>query len=137
MHIKNLFLLFCLVIPSLIFLPSISAQGQYQIRQMTDEVKMALENRRQRYDQLKALKAKGLIGENNRGYLEVLSDQEGAQSLVNEENRDRRIIYETIAEQNDLKQAFETIEKVFAQVQRDKAESGEMIQLENGQWTKK
>jgi uncharacterized protein YdbL (DUF1318 family) len=139
MRVKHFFLscLLGLVVPAMLFPHLTSAQGQYQIREMTDELKTALENRRQRYEALKAMKGRGLIGENNRGYLDVLSDQEGAQRLTSEENRDRRTIYEAIAEQNDLTQASGTIEKVFAQVQRDKAETGEMIQMENGQWTKK
>jgi uncharacterized protein YdbL (DUF1318 family) len=139
MRVKNLFYPFLMGLVVSLMPPAglTSAQGQYQIQEMTDELKTALENRRARYEALKALKGRGLIGENNRGYLEVLSDQQDAKRLASEENRDRQTIYEAIAEQNDLRQASGTIEKVFAQVQRDKAETGEMIQLENGQWAKK
>ena len=118
------------------------AQSKYSIKEMTPEVEAALQNRRDRFDQLKELKQKGIIGENNKGYIEVLtsvadevpSSLEEAQSLVQSENQDRQVIYQTIARQNDLKEAVDTIEKVFAQVQRDKAQPGDKIQDEDGQW---
>lgn len=116
------------------FPQNIFAEGKYDIKEMTPEVKAALENRRSRFDQLKDLKAKGVAGENNRGYVEVLKDDPSARSLVESENNDRRVIYKTIEVQNNLFGAMETIEKVFAQVQRDKASPGDQIQTENGTW---
>ena len=113
------------------------ADGKYDIKEMTPEAKTALENRRDRFDRLKELKAKGAVGENNRGYVEALSDDPDAKSLVEEENQDRRIIYKTIETQNNLSGAMETIEKVFAQVQRDKASPGDKIQTEDGNWVTK
>ncbi len=113
------------------------AEGAYDIKEMTPEVKSALEGRRNRFDQLRELKAKGAIGENNRGYVEVIGDGAGAQSVVDAENSDRRLIYKTIEQQNDLSNALGTIEKVFAQVQRDKASPGDKIQDESGNWTAK
>jgi len=105
----------------------------YHIKQMTPEVEAALESRRERYDQLSRLKASGAVGENNRGYVVAFSD--AAAGVVSLENQDRRIIYSTIAQQNNLGGALETIEKVFAQVQRDKAQPGEKVQMDNGNWT--
>ena len=113
------------------------AQAKYSIKQMTPAVEAALESRRNRFDQLAEFKAKGVIGENNQGYVEFLSGDDAAKILVDAENSNRRIIYQTIAEQNGLKDAIATIEKVFAQVQRDKAQSGERIQTEDGQWVSK
>ncbi len=113
------------------------AQAKYSIKQMTPAVEAALESRRNRFDQLAGFKAKGVVGENNKGYVEYLGGDDAAKALVEAENSDRRVIYQTIAEQNDLKDAIATIEKVFAQVQRDKAQSGEKIQAEDGQWGSK
>jgi len=101
-----------------------AAQENYSIKEMTTKVEQALDGRRNRYDELSVLKASGIIGENNQGYVEVLKEGKEVQSLVDAENQDRRVIYQTIAEQNDLMDARKTIEKVFAQVQRDKAQSG-------------
>ena len=112
-----------------------SAQANYSIKQMTPEVEAALNNRRDRFDALRELKSKGSIGENNSGYVEALSPD--AQDAATAENNDRKVIYQTIAEQNNLKDAIGTIEKVFAQVQREKAQAGDKIQQEDGSWTTK
>ncbi|MBL8012839.1 MAG: YdbL family protein [Candidatus Omnitrophica bacterium] len=115
-----------------------SFAASYDIKEMTPEVKAALDARRGRFDQLASLKAQGAVGENNRGYVEVLKDMGPAQSVVASENQDRKLIYNTIVKQNDLPaNSLTTIEKVFAQVQRDKAASGDSVQNESGAWTKK
>ncbi len=113
------------------------AQGKYSIKEMTPQVQGALENRRDRFDKLKELKASGAIGENNQGYVQVLAKGEGADEIVSAENADRKLIYEAIAKQNELQGALDTIEKVFAQVQRDKATAGDKIQTEAGDWITK
>jgi uncharacterized protein YdbL (DUF1318 family) len=131
-------LLFLVMILSVSFQVSNGyAEGKYQIKQMTPEVNSALENRRSRFDQLRDLKSKGIVGETNRGYVKAIESIGDAESLVQAENDDRKIIYKTIAQQNGLEGALETIEKVFAQVQRDKAESGDKVQQEDGSWTTK
>ena len=78
-----------------------------------------------------------MIGENNRGYVEVLKSDAQAESIATAENANREVIYQTIAEQNGLSEEIATIEKVFAQVQHEKADPGEMIQQENGEWVAK
>lgn len=119
------------------FPQNVLAEGKYDIKEMTPEVKTALENRRGRFEELKNLKAQGIVGENNRGYAEVLGDDSSARTLVENENADRGVIYKTIEVQNNLSGALETIEKVFAQVQRDKASPGDKIQTEDGRWVTK
>ncbi len=110
------------------------AQSQYTIKEMTPEIESALENRRQRYEQMTDLKTQGFIGENNKGYLSILREDKEVEEFVEAENRDRKMIYLSIAQQNNLLEAIETIEKVFAHVQRDKAHPGDKIQNEDGQW---
>lgn len=117
---------------------TVAVAASYDIKEMTPEVKSALDARRARYDELASLKAQGAVGENNQGYVEVLKNIGPAQSVVSSENQDRKLIYSTIVKQNGLPgNALPTVEKVFAQVQRDKAASGDSIQNESGQWTKK
>ncbi len=120
-----------------LFVVPVFAEGKYDIKQMTPEVQDALNDRRDRFDQLRALKSSGIVGENNRGYVEALKQEGSAGDIVTAENRDRKVIYQTIAEQNGLENAISTIESVFAQVQRDKAEPGEQIQTEDGRWVAK
>jgi len=136
----SIFLMFFFVASMVSIAPSIQtvfAAEKYTIKEMTPQVMSALENRRSRYDELAKLKQEGRVGENNRGYVEAFSSDGNSKSLVEAENRDRKTIYQTIADQNNLQGAIGTIEKVFAQTQRDNAESGEKIQFEDGQWGKK
>ncbi len=113
------------------------AEGKYSIKELTPEVQSALDNRRERFDQLRALKTAGEVGENNKGYVDSLKSGPAVDSIVVAENQDRKTIYQTIAQQNGLEDAVGTIESVFAQVQRDKASAGEQIQMEDGNWTAK
>ncbi len=113
------------------------AEGKYSIKQMTPQVQSALNDRRDRFDQLRVLKSSGVVGENNHGYLEALKQEGSAGDIVAAENRDRKVIYQAIAEQNGLENAISTIESVFAQVQRDKADPGDQIQTEDGRWVAK
>lgn len=117
---------------------AVLAEARYDIREMTPQVKSALDSRRDRFDELRALKAQGVVGENNRGYVEVLSENPKAQGLVDAENKDRRLIYQAIVEQNNLAASdLATVENVFAQVQRDKANAGDKVQDPDGKWTTK
>ena len=110
----------------------------YDIKEMTPAVKSALEGRKARFSELKALKAQGIAGETNRGYVEALGGDKTAAKLAEMENKDRRVIYEAIVVQNDLGvRALTTVEGVFAGVQREKASVGEKVQDASGNWMSK
>jgi uncharacterized protein len=114
------------------------AQGAYDIKEMTPEVKSALEARKARFGELKALKAQGFVGENNSGYVAPLGGGRYVLELVEAENKDRKFIYQTIVEQNGLaKDALATVEGVFAGVQLDKANPGDKVQDAAGNWLTK
>ncbi len=123
----------------LFLLQGVSAwAAQYDIKQMTPQIEQALANRQSRYDELRTLKAANRIGENSRGYVEALDKSAALADLVHAENSDRRVIYNAIVEQNGLGPAgMGAVETAFAEVQRDKAKSGDSIQLPSGQWTQK
>ena len=134
----HMMLLLCLFAGTVMLSPTPGlAETQYKIQEMTPEVHAALDGRKARFEALRALKDQGIIGENNHGYVEALSDDQQAKDLVKAENKDRKFIYKTIEQQNNLTDAMETIEKVFAQVQHDKAMAGDKIQDDNGQWVTK
>lgn len=131
-------IVFLTIIFSLSANPSNIFAADYSIKQMTPEVTVALENRRSRYEQLQDLKKQGLVGENNKGYISVLKHNIDIIGVIEAENQDRKVIYETIAVQNQLGSgAIGVIEKAFANVQREKARPGEKVQLENGDWVSK
>lgn len=103
-----------------------------------DEVQSAIESRKARYQALKDYKKQGLIGENNRGYLTAFSEDGAVKGTIEQENRDRLIIYKSIVEQKGYpKDAISQIEEVSAQEQRDRSEAGEKIQQPSGEWTNK
>ncbi len=120
-------------------LTPLSARGEekYSLKEMTPEVSVALEARRARFDNLADLKSKGMVGEDIRGYLKALVSAPEVEAVVDAENKDRKFVYTTIAEQNNLAGEMATIEKVFAEVQHDKAKPGEKVQDANGQWVTK
>jgi uncharacterized protein YdbL (DUF1318 family) len=114
-----------------------SFAGEYKIKTMTSEVKSALNSRKNRYEKIKSLKQNNSVGESNRGYVEAFAESVEIAQIAKAENRDRKTIYQTIANQNGLSGKLGMVEKVFAQVKRDKASVGERIQKENGEWVKK
>ncbi len=129
------------VIMSVLFMGLMSTAAfaqSYDIKEMTPAVTSALEARKARFSELKALKAEGIVGETNRGYVEALGGDKATAKLVAMENKDRRAIYEAIVTQNDLGvSALVTVEGVFAKVQRDKANAGEKVQDASGNWINK
>ena len=111
------------------------AASKYDIKEMTPTVKAALDGRKARFAELKDLKAKGRVGETNRGYVQKLGGDKNVDTVVAAENKDRKAVYEAIVQQNNLgPAALATVETVFAGVQRDKAEPGEKVQDASGRW---
>ncbi|MFH1800149.1 MAG: DUF1318 domain-containing protein [Candidatus Omnitrophota bacterium] len=112
--------------------------ADYDYKTMTPDIEKALKNRQSRYYQLQSLKQEGEIGENNKGYVTSLKDNATAATLTQEENQDRRVLYEALAEQNKLgSTGLLEIQKAFAEVQSEKADPGDMIQSSSGDWKKK
>ena len=112
--------------------------ADYNFKKITPEIDQALKNRQARYSQLQNLKKEGLLGENNKGYVTDLKSNASASSLAEAENRDRRIVYEALAEQNALgRTGLLEVQKAFAEVQQEKAASGDMVQSPSGNWEKK
>jgi len=89
----------------------------------------------ERYPAIKELKAKGVVGETDKGYLEWVEKKESASAdLVKEENDDRTTLYEEVAKKD--KSDADTVAKHAAQRNFDKAKSGEYLQVD-GKWHKK
>lgn len=132
---KNLFLiLFTLgVIGS-----RVAFAAQYDIKEMTPQVQQAIQGRQARFQQLQTLKAQGLIGEDNQGFVAVLKSGGDTDAVVSAENKDRSAIYQTIVQQNNLgADGLGKVKSVFAEVQSEKARSGDFIQTSAGQWIQK
>ena len=114
------------------------AAGQYDIKQMTPEIQQALQGRQARYNSLQDMKDEGKIGENNQGYIEEIGGASGLDYMVQSENQDRGTLYRAIVQQNNLPDSgLAQVEAAFADVQREKARSGNSIQMSSGEWVKK
>ena len=81
------------------------------------------------------LKAKGIVGETNDGFLAFVGGQKAEQDLVASENEDRKKVYQAIAKQQG------TSAKVVGQRRAlqiaEKAQPGEWLQDAGGKWYQK
>ena len=118
----------------LVFQP-LALAGQYDIKKMTPEVSRALENRKGRYEKIQSAKAEGLLGENSQGLVTPLK---GGSDLASDENSDRSVIYKAIVDQNGFgPSGLAQVQRTFADVQHEKARSGDYIQTSSGEWRRK
>lgn len=131
------FLIF--VVFTLLFLTPASFSVQnYDLTEITPQVQQAIENRRTRYAELQRLKQEGAVGESSQGFVETLERTAELSSLVEAENQDRGVIYQAIVDQNQLgPSGMAEVRRIFAEVQRGKALTGDYIQLPSGEWAKK
>jgi uncharacterized protein YdbL (DUF1318 family) len=90
---------------------------------------------KQRLPVIAHLKAKGLIGENNRGYLGYVTSAKPKQDVIAAENRDRKTVYEYFAKQQNT--SVELVEKIQAKRKAAKTKPGEFFQGPDGVWHRK
>jgi len=90
---------------------------------------------KERLPVIKALKAEGVIGENNIGNLEFIGNNKAKEDVVNAENSDREKVYSAIAKQQGT--TVDLVGKRRATQIAKKAKSGQWIQDQNGKWYQK
>jgi uncharacterized protein YdbL (DUF1318 family) len=88
-----------------------------------------------RLPEIAALKSKGIVGENNQGYLTILQPSSSAETTITAENQDRRTIYTAIAKKQGT--TTELVGRRRALQIAKKAASGTMIQGADGKWGQK
>ncbi|NOY23493.1 MAG: YdbL family protein [Acidobacteria bacterium] len=93
------------------------------------------ERMRQRLPAIMGMKDQGLIGENNRGYLEYRSSNRPNQQVVNAENTDRRQVYQMIAQKTGS--SPEIVGKQRAAQIAKRAPKGHWLQAPDGRWYRK
>lgn len=81
------------------------------------------------------LKSKGIIGENNTGYLQFIGGRREKEDIVQAENQDRRKVYESIAKKEGAN--IEQVGQRRAQQIAIKARKGEWLQNPAGKWYQK
>ncbi|HEX2501203.1 MAG TPA: DUF1318 domain-containing protein [Methylomirabilota bacterium] len=105
------------------------------------ELRRLTESQNQRLGALQQWMARGCIGESNQGLVEPRPGQgcsgEVAR-LIGDENRDRQAIIETFIRQNNMA-ASEAgrVKASFAKAYRERAQGGQWIQTDQGEWVKK
>jgi uncharacterized protein YdbL (DUF1318 family) len=93
------------------------------------------ERMKQRLPAIADLKSKGIIGENNKGYLGFITGKRVQEEVVAAENKDRKKVYEHFAKQQNT--TIDVVEKVQAKRKADKAKPGQFYQNNTGKWIKK
>jgi hypothetical protein len=90
---------------------------------------------KQRLPVIIELKAKGIVGENNAGYLEFIGPKREKADVVAAENKDRKTVYTAIAKQQGT--TAELVGKRRALQIAKKADPGEWVQDASGKWIQK
>lgn len=98
-------------------------------------VQAAIDARKSRRPELVSRESDGVVGENARGYVEIrdrAAADSATEALVSDENKDRRVIYDHVAQKNNTDSAETGV--VFAErIQKD-AVSGTPVQDPSGTW---
>ena len=97
-----------------------------------DDIKARI---KKRLPAIKELKAKGIVGENNKGFLEFVGGKKAKADVVAAENKDRKTVYAAIAKQQGT--TADLVGKRRAMQISQKARKGEWVQDKSGQWQQK
>lgn len=104
----------------------------YSFAQDTNELKTRM---KERIPVIQTLKSKGIIGENNLGYLQFVSSGKEQEGIVNSENADRKAVYTAIANQQGA--SVDLVGKRRAIQIAENAGAGEWLQDNAGKWYQK
>jgi uncharacterized protein YdbL (DUF1318 family) len=94
-----------------------------------DDIKARMKNR---LPVIKELKAKGIVGEDNKGFLQFVGGKKAKADVVAAENKDRKTVYAAIAKQQGT--TAELVGKRRAVQIAKKADKGEWVQDTAGNW---
>ncbi len=107
----------------------------------TEELRRLTAAQNARHGAIQQWKAKGCIGENNQGFLEARPGQGcggDVGRLIAEENRGREAIIDTFMRQNSIPPSDAArVRASFAKAYRDRAQSGDWVQNDRGQWERR
>ena len=109
--------------------------GFAAVASAADDLNAVKSRMAERLAQIDKLKAQGVVGENNRGMMELRGGNVDAGDAVAAENRDRGIVYAEIARQTGT-----SVEQVARHRARQIASSsapGVWLQKDDGSWYKK
>lgn len=93
------------------------------------------ERMKERLPVIAELKKQGIVGEDNQGYLAFVGNEKSHETLIAQENQDRKTIYAHIAAQQNT--TISVVEKNRALQLAERAAPGTYIQKPDGSWVKK
>jgi len=102
------------------------------ISALADDIKARMKNR---LPVIKELKAQGVVGEDNKGYLQFVGGKQAKPDVVAAENKDRQTVYAAIAKQQGT--TAELVGQRRALQIAKRANKGEWVQDSSGKWIKK
>jgi uncharacterized protein YdbL (DUF1318 family) len=97
---------------------------------LSPEVEQAAMRRRDRLNELSSWQAKGVVGENKSGLVEIRdasNADSSVQNLVRDENNDRMVVYRAIAKKNGV--STESIQEIYAKKSQERAPAGTPIEV--------
>ena len=121
---KTRYIAFPLVVLMLLCLTALTASGAGIKERMKERLPVIV-----------ALKSQGVVGENNKGFLEYRVGNRPQQAVVDAENTDRGLVYAAIAKKQNVSPAVVGQRRALQIAQ--KAAPGEWLQNPNGQWYRK
>lgn len=105
------------------------------VTQSDEEMKELKKKFEARYEKVKQLKSAGVVGETEDGFLDFVKERNpDAAATVEEENADRRKLYDLIAKKEGV--TADVVAKRNAQRNFEKARKGEWIK-KGGKWEQK
>ena len=102
------------------------------ISALADDIKARMKNR---LPVIKELKAQGVVGEDNKGYLQFVGGKQAKPDVVAAENKDRQTVYAAIAKQQGT--TAELVGQRRALQIAKRANKGEWVQDSSGKWIQK
>jgi uncharacterized protein YdbL (DUF1318 family) len=122
----------------LALLPSAFIAHAQDINQSSPRVRQLADSMKARFAAVQSIKGTGAVGENNRGFLELIKpdaiddpeERNKVQTVIAEENADRKSLYQEIARINrDQNLSIGTVESIYAVERIERARSGDWVQL--------
>jgi uncharacterized protein YdbL (DUF1318 family) len=108
------------------------------LNESSPRVQQIANSMKARFGKVEAAKKTGAVGENNRGFLEMIkpdaiadsNERNAVQQVIAAENQDRKALYQEIARLNsDQNLTVSAVERVYAQKRLERAKPGEAFQL--------
>ncbi len=107
----------------------------FLVSALTAEAASVKERMAARLPEITALKDKGLLGEDNKGYLAYIKDSKPEQDMVKAENAGREKVYAAISKKEGV--SVDLVGKRRAKMLFERGKKGHWFQQQDGKWVQK